>query len=91
MEIEILFDEAPQVFNIGTASCGVPPGVPAGLWEGRGAVRLDAFLPPGRAGIRLAREGITVTPTLAYMFSVLEPIMTHTPEITSLYKNRTGC
>src|SRR5688572_6765617 len=32
VEIEILFDEAPQLFNVGPASCGVP-GVPAGLWE----------------------------------------------------------
>ena len=43
VEIEILFDEAPQLFNIGPASCGVP-GVPAGLWEAVAAVRLDAVL-----------------------------------------------
>src|SRR5919201_997590 len=30
--VEILFDETPQIFNIGPSSCGVP-GVPAGLWE----------------------------------------------------------
>ena len=27
-----VFDETPQMFNIGPASCGVP-GTPAGLWE----------------------------------------------------------
>jgi gamma-glutamyltranspeptidase/glutathione hydrolase len=41
-------------------------------------------------GIRHAREGVTVTPMLAYMFSVLEPIMTHTPEMEELYTNRKG-
>jgi gamma-glutamyltranspeptidase / glutathione hydrolase len=89
VEIEILFDEAPQLFNIGPASCGVP-GVPAGLWE---AARRFASMPFSRLaapGIRHAREGVTVTPMLAYMFSVLQPIMTHTPEIKALYTNRDG-
>jgi gamma-glutamyltranspeptidase/glutathione hydrolase len=87
--IEILFDEAPQVFNIGPASCGVP-GVPAGLWE---AAQRFASMPFSRLaapGIRHAREGITVTPMLAYMFSVLEPIVTHTPEISRLYTTGDG-
>jgi gamma-glutamyltranspeptidase / glutathione hydrolase len=84
VEIEILFDEAPQLFNIGPASCGVP-GVPAGLWE---AAQRFASMPLSRLvepGIAYAREGVTVTPMLQYMFSVLEPIMTHTPEIRALY------
>ena len=30
--LEVLFDDVPQVFNVGPASCGVP-GTAAGLWE----------------------------------------------------------
>jgi gamma-glutamyltranspeptidase/glutathione hydrolase len=84
VEIEILFDEAPQLFNIGPASCGVP-GVPAGLWE---AAERFASMPFSRLvepGITYARDGVTVTPMMEYMFGVLEPIMTHTPEIAALY------
>src|SRR3954469_20083223 len=29
---EVRFDETPQIFNVGAASCGVP-GTPAGIWE----------------------------------------------------------
>lgn len=84
VEAEILFDEAPQLFNIGPASCGVP-GVPAGLWE---AAERFASMPFSRLvepGITNARDGLTVTPMMEYMFRVLEPIMTHTPEIAALY------
>jgi gamma-glutamyltranspeptidase/glutathione hydrolase len=89
VEIEILFDEAPQAFNIGTASCGVP-GVPAGLWEVAERFATMPFSRLAEPGIRHAREGVTVTPTLAYMFNVLEPIMTHTPEIAALFQTRDG-
>ena len=37
-----------------------------------------------------AREGITVAYVLAYMFRVLEPIVTHTPEISQLYTTGDG-
>src|ERR687892_1802453 len=30
--VEVLFEDVPQVFNVGPASCGVP-GTAAGLWE----------------------------------------------------------
>jgi gamma-glutamyltranspeptidase/glutathione hydrolase len=84
VEVEILFDEAPQRFNIGPASCGVP-GVPAGLWEAAerfGSMPFSRLVEPG---MTYARDGVTVTPMLEYMFRVLEPIMTHTPEIAALY------
>jgi gamma-glutamyltranspeptidase / glutathione hydrolase len=82
--VEVLFDETPQVFNIGPASCGVP-GVPAGLWEAArqfGSMPLSELVKPG---VRYAREGVTVSPMQAYMFTVLAPVVTHYPETRVLY------
>jgi gamma-glutamyltranspeptidase/glutathione hydrolase len=81
---EILFDETPQVFNIGPASCGVP-GVPAGLCE---MARRFCSMPLAElvaAGVRSAREGVPVTAMQAYMFTVLEPILTYSDEGRALY------
>jgi gamma-glutamyltranspeptidase/glutathione hydrolase len=82
--VEVLFDETPQVFNIGPASCGVP-GVPAGLWEAArrfGSMPLSELVKPG---IRYAREGVTVSRMQAYMFTVLAPVVMHYPETRVLY------
>jgi gamma-glutamyltranspeptidase/glutathione hydrolase len=82
--VEVLFDETPQVFNIGPASCGVP-GVPAGLWE---AAQRFASMPLSelvKAAVRHAREGVAVSPMQEYMFRVLEPVITHYPETRALY------
>ena len=82
--VDVLFDEVPQRFNIGPASCGVP-GVPAGLWE---VSRRFGSMPFGelvKAGVRHAREGVPVSAMQAYMFRVLEPILTHYPETAALY------
>jgi gamma-glutamyltranspeptidase/glutathione hydrolase len=82
--VEILFDETPQVFNIGPAACGVP-GVPAGLWEAAqrfGSMPFDELVAPG---VRFAREGVGVSAMQAYMFRVLEPVVTHYPETRELY------
>jgi gamma-glutamyltranspeptidase/glutathione hydrolase len=84
VEVQVLFDETPQAFNIGPAACGVP-GVPAGLWEVAhrfGSVPFDEL---ARAGIRHAREGVPVNAMQAYMFRVLEPVVTHYPETRVLY------
>ena len=69
----------PQVFNIGPASCGVP-GTAAGLWE---AARRWCTMPFGeliQPAVELAREGVRVTPEQAYVFQILEPILTQYPE-----------
>jgi gamma-glutamyltranspeptidase/glutathione hydrolase len=82
--VDVLFDETPQTFNIGPASCGVP-GVPAGLWQAAerfGSIPFAELLQPG---IRYAREGVQVTDVQAYMFSVLQPVLTHYPETRALY------
>ena len=78
------FDETPQVFNIGPASCGVP-GTAAGLWE---VARRFGTMPFGELAapaVRYAREGVRVTPEQAYVFTILEPILCRYPETAELY------
>ena len=82
--VEVLFDETPQVFNIGPASCGVP-GVPAGLWEASRRFGSMPFSDLVRPAVRHAREGVPVSAMQAYMFKVLEPVLTHYSETISLY------
>jgi gamma-glutamyltranspeptidase / glutathione hydrolase len=82
--VSVLFDETPQVFNIGAASCGVP-GTPAGLAE---ALRRFGSLPMSelaRPAISYARDGVAVTAGQAYIFTVLEPILVEYAETRELY------
>ena len=76
--------DAPQVFNVGAASCGVP-GTAAGLEEALrrfGSVPLaDLAGPPAR----LAREGVMVNAEQAFIFQILEPILTDTEEGRAVY------
>src|SRR5436190_16876213 len=76
--------ESPQVFNVGAASCGVP-GTAAGLAE---ALRLYGSVPLAelvREPARLAREGVEVNAEQGFIFKILEPILTHTPEGRRIY------
>lgn len=76
--------ESPQVFNVGAASCGVP-GTAAGLAE---ALRRWGSLPLAeltREPARLAREGVRINAEQAFIFSILEPILTHEPESRAIY------
>jgi gamma-glutamyltranspeptidase / glutathione hydrolase len=82
--VDILFDETLQRFNIGPASCGVP-GVPAGMWEAARRFGSMPFSELVKPAVRYAREGIEVSAMQAYMFRVLEPILTHYPETRVLY------
>jgi gamma-glutamyltranspeptidase/glutathione hydrolase len=82
--IPVYFDETPQTFNCGAASCGVP-GNPAGLEHVArrfGSLPLAELAGPG---VRLGRDGVEVTAAQAYLFEVLEPIITSTPEVAALY------
>jgi gamma-glutamyltranspeptidase / glutathione hydrolase len=82
--VSVLFDETPQVFNIGASSCGVP-GTAAGLAEALerfGSMPMAELVGPG---VRLAREGVEVSPMQAYLFEVLEPILTEFEETRELY------
>jgi gamma-glutamyltranspeptidase/glutathione hydrolase len=82
--IEVFFDETPQVFNIGAASCGVP-GTAAGLAE---ALRRWGSMPIAklaRPAVQLARDGVAVNAEQAYIFKILDPILTKYPETRALY------
>jgi gamma-glutamyltranspeptidase/glutathione hydrolase len=82
--IPVYFDETPQIFNCGAASCGVP-GNPAGLEH---VHRLFGSMPLARLaepGIELGRSGVELTEAAAYFHEILEPIITSTSEAASLY------
>jgi len=82
--ISVLFDETPQVFNIGAASCGVP-GTPAGLAEALrrfGSVPMSELIGPA---VGYARDGVAVNAGQAYIFTVLEPILSEFDETARLY------
>ena len=82
--VEIDFGGTVQVFNIGAASCGVP-GVPAGIaaaQERFGSMPLQELVKPA---LRLAREGFRVNDQQAYLFALLAPILTATPEGSDVY------
>ena len=80
-------EDVPQIFNVGAASCGVP-GTAAGLWE---AVRRFGSMPMAelvRPAVDHAREGVTVNAEQAFIFKILEPILTHQPEGRAIYAPR---
>src|SRR5262249_28448479 len=82
--IPVYFDETPQTFNCGAASCGVP-GNPAGLelvLERFGSMPLSRLVEPR---VRLGREGGESPREQAYFPEILHPILTSTRECTALY------
>jgi gamma-glutamyltranspeptidase / glutathione hydrolase len=82
--IPVYFDETPQIFNCGAASCGVP-GNPAGIerMHGRfGSMPLARLADPG---IALGREGVRLTKGAEYFHEILDPILRSTPECAALY------
>ena len=83
--IDVKFSEdAIQRFNVGPASCGAY-GTTLGLAETLrrfGTVDLgDLTAAPARA----ARDGVEVVPMQAFLFEVLRPILTSTPECAAIY------
>jgi gamma-glutamyltranspeptidase/glutathione hydrolase len=83
--IDIHFSEdAVQRFNVGPASCGAY-GTTLGMAETLerfGTMSLgDLTAAPAQA----AREGIEVVPMQAFLFEVLRPILTSTPECAAIY------
>ena len=82
--VEVLFDQTPQTFYIGPASCGVP-GTAAGLSDALrrfGTAPLSELVKPA---IELAWDGVTVNAMQAYIFKILTPILTRYPEGQALY------
>src|SRR3954466_6687797 len=82
--VDVSFGDAVQVFNIGAASVGVY-GNPAGVCEAAsrfGTVPLAELTAPAAA---LAREGVPLAPSQAYVFEILAPILLATPEPRALF------
>jgi gamma-glutamyltranspeptidase/glutathione hydrolase len=76
---EVSFGDAVQVFHAGAASVGAY-GTPAGLEPAArrwGTVALDELAAPAAA---LARDGVAISAAQAYIFEILEGILTSTPE-----------
>src|SRR5204863_1147585 len=76
--------ESPQVFNVGAASCGVP-GTAAGLAEALGRYGSVPLAELVREPARLARDGVEVNAEQAFIFHILEPILTNTAEGAAIY------
>ena len=82
--LSVVFDETPQVFNIGAASCGVP-GTPAGLAEALrrfGSMPMRELIGPA---VSHARDGVEISAGQAYLLKILDPILTEFPESRALY------
>jgi gamma-glutamyltranspeptidase / glutathione hydrolase len=72
--VDVYFDETPQTFNVGAASCGVP-GTAAGLTralERFGTAPLGDLVKPA---IELAHGGAPLNAQQAYIFHILSPIL----------------
>ena len=82
--IDVSFGDAIQVFNVGPASVGTY-GTPAGLAE---AARRFGRLPLAdlaAPAVSLAREGVVVNATQAYVIEILAEIAVSTPEVAAVY------
>lgn len=82
--VEIDFGPTRQEFHIGTGSAAVP-GTMTGLWE---AHRLWGTLPMQelvRPACTLARQGVPLTPQMAFIVELLRPILVFTREARELF------
>jgi gamma-glutamyltranspeptidase / glutathione hydrolase len=82
--VGVSFGDAEQVFHIGPASCGVY-GVPVGVCEAArrwGTVALDQLVAPA---VALARDGVVLNSSQAYVAEILVDLLTSTPECAALW------
>ena len=82
--VDVSFGDVVQVFHIGAASCGTY-GTPAGVCAAAdrfGTVPLAELTAPA---VALARDGVTVNSEQAYVFEILAPIYSSTPESRALF------
>ena len=83
--IDVRFSEnAVQRFNVGPASCGAY-GTTLGLTETLRRFGTSSLADLTAAPARAAREGVRVVPMQAFLFEVLRPILTSTPECAAIY------
>jgi gamma-glutamyltranspeptidase/glutathione hydrolase len=77
--VEVSFGDAVQVFNCGAATCGTygsPAGLAAAL-QRWGSLDAAALAAPAAA---MARDGVALNAAQAYVFEILEPILTLSAE-----------
>ena len=82
--VDVSFGHVMQVFNIGASAAG-PYGVLAGAWT---AAQRFARLPPAELvapTVAAARAGVLVGERQAYLFEILAPITSATPEARKLF------
>lgn len=87
--VSVDFGATQQPFYIGRGSVAVP-GVVAGLCrmlDEAGSLPLSQILAPA---IRLAREGVVLSESQAYIITLLTPILTDTPSIGAIYAPTRG-
>jgi gamma-glutamyltranspeptidase / glutathione hydrolase len=82
--VPVYFDQTPQIFNTGPASCGVP-GNPAGLEHVHGRFGSMPLTRLAEPGIELGRQGVQLTKAAAYFHEILHPILVSTPEAAALF------
>jgi gamma-glutamyltranspeptidase/glutathione hydrolase len=82
--VDVSFGDADQVFYIGPASCGVY-GTPAGVCEASqrwGTLPLGELVAPA---VKLARDGVMLNASQAYIAKILSDLLRSTPECAALW------
>jgi gamma-glutamyltranspeptidase/glutathione hydrolase len=82
--VDVSFGDADQIFYIGPASCGVY-GMPAGVCEASrrwGTIPLAELAAPAAS---LAREGVALNSSQAYVAKILGDLLRATPECAALW------
>ncbi|HEX5620433.1 MAG TPA: gamma-glutamyltransferase [Solirubrobacteraceae bacterium] len=81
---DVSFGDAVQVFHVGASSCGTygnPAGICAAV-DRFGTVPLADLVAPA---VALARDGVLMNEVQAYLFEILAPIYSATPEARELF------
>jgi gamma-glutamyltranspeptidase/glutathione hydrolase len=83
-EVVVDFGDSQQIFYTGVASVAVP-GAALGLWEAHalwGRVPWAELLAPAA---QLARDGVVLNDSQAYLHRILDPLLRYAPEGDALY------
>ena len=81
---DVSFGDAVQVFHIGAASCGTY-GTPAGACAAAARFGTMPLADLAARAAELARDGVEVNRAQAYLFEILAPIYSSTPESRELF------
>jgi gamma-glutamyltranspeptidase/glutathione hydrolase len=84
LAVNVSFGDAEQVFHVGPASCGVY-GAPAGICAAAsrwGSMPVAELVAPA---VKLAREGVPLNASQAYVASILSDLLTSSTECSALW------